>query len=57
MASTEDNRRKFIKSLMELFETFNLDGVDLDWEYPEAGTYFLQLCMSKLTYDCYLLFR
>lgn len=39
MAATAANREKFIKSLMDLLETFNLDGVDLDWEYPVAGTY------------------
>ncbi|KAL3430011.1 hypothetical protein BDV09DRAFT_202564 [Aspergillus tetrazonus] len=37
MASTSDNRQKFINSLMDLFETYGLDGVDLDWEYPVAG--------------------
>ncbi|KAL2829474.1 hypothetical protein BDW59DRAFT_178440 [Aspergillus cavernicola] len=36
MASTLNNRKKFINSLMDLFETFGLDGVDLDWEYPVA---------------------
>jgi chitinase len=39
MASTSDNRQKFINSLMDLFETHGLDGVDLDWEYPVAGKY------------------
>ncbi|PGH27225.1 hypothetical protein AJ80_01182 [Polytolypa hystricis UAMH7299] len=36
MASTKETRGKFINSLMDLFETFDLDGVDLDWEYPVA---------------------
>lgn len=40
MASTSDNRKKFINSLMDLFETFGLDGVDLDWEYPVASMCF-----------------
>jgi chitinase len=39
MASSKENRAKFINSLMDLLETFDLDGVDLDWEYPVAGVY------------------
>lgn len=36
MASTKDNRSKFIKSVMKLLETYDVDGIDLDWEYPVA---------------------
>ena len=36
MASTEDTRSKFIKSVMNLLDTYDVDGIDLDWEYPEA---------------------
>ncbi|KAJ5375522.1 hypothetical protein N7517_007528 [Penicillium concentricum] len=36
MASSKETRTKFINSLMDLLETFDLDGVDLDWEYPVA---------------------
>ncbi|KAJ5096660.1 hypothetical protein N7456_007381 [Penicillium angulare] len=36
MASTEDTRSKFIKSVMNLLDTYDVDGIDLDWEYPVA---------------------
>jgi chitinase len=31
---TESSRKKFAKSSTEIVEKFNLDGVDIDWEYP-----------------------
>jgi len=39
-ASTEAGRRRMAESALEAIETYDLDGVDLDWEYPcygEAG--------------------
>ena len=40
MASTEAGRKRFSESCVEVINKYNLDGVDLDWEYPsysEAG--------------------
>ena len=34
MASTAENRQKFIVSLLHFLKHFGFDGVDLDWEYP-----------------------
>ena len=34
MASTAENRHKFIISLVHFLNHFGFDGVDLDWEYP-----------------------
>jgi chitinase len=34
MALTKESRRKFIKSAMVFMETYGLDGIDIDWEYP-----------------------
>ena len=31
---TESSRRKFAKSGVDIIRQFNLDGVDIDWEYP-----------------------
>ncbi|KAI0159376.1 family 18 glycosyl hydrolase [Pestalotiopsis sp. NC0098] len=36
MASTADNRKKFITGLINFMEHYGFDGVDLDWEYPQA---------------------
>jgi chitinase len=34
MASTAEGRKKFVDSAMAMIEKFNLDGIDVDWEYP-----------------------
>ncbi|MDN3202931.1 glycoside hydrolase family 18 protein [Algoriphagus sediminis] len=41
MALTEESRAKFVSSAREFIEEYNLDGMDMDWEYPGisgAGT-------------------
>ena len=38
MALTQESRRVFIDSAVEFIEKHNLDGLDIDWEYPgQAG--------------------
>ena len=38
VARTEETRQAFAESAVEIVQKFNLDGLDLDWEYPvEAG--------------------
>lgn len=40
MAATEDNRLAFAQDCRRVVEEFDLDGIDIDWEYPtssEAG--------------------
>ena len=34
MALTEEGRRAFAASCLAVVEEFNLDGIDIDWEYP-----------------------
>lgn len=36
IARSKTNQQKFFKSLISFLSTHNLDGVDLDWEYPVA---------------------
>lgn len=41
MALTPESREKFIQSAYEFVEAYQLDGIDIDWEYPSisgAGT-------------------
>ena len=41
MASTAENRKKFVESVVAFNKEFKLDGLDIDWEYPAipaAGT-------------------
>lgn len=37
MASTKQNRQIFVTSCREAILTYNLDGIDLDWEYPGSS--------------------
>jgi chitinase len=34
MALTAPGRAKFVDSAVEMIEKYNLDGIDVDWEYP-----------------------
>lgn len=36
MSSSSGNRQKFISGLIQFMDTYGFDGVDLDWEYPQA---------------------
>ncbi|TMU55605.1 glycoside hydrolase family 18 protein [Flagellimonas algicola] len=41
MAHTPENRKKFVESAVAFNKTYELDGLDMDWEYPAipaAGT-------------------
>ena len=38
MASNEDSRQNFISNLLDLFDNYGYDGIDLDWEYPTTAT-------------------
>ena len=37
MTASPENRAKFIASLKTIVETYDLDGVDNDWEYPKTS--------------------
>lgn len=36
MVATRENRGKFLASVKKIIETYSLDGVDNDWEYPRS---------------------
>lgn len=38
MASRSDYRQTFVQSVVSFINQYNLDGVDIDWEYPESGS-------------------
>lgn len=38
MAANSTYRANFINNLVSLVNTYGLDGVDIDWEYPEGAT-------------------
>lgn len=39
MALTRESRRRFIESTVQFIRTHELDGIDLDWEYPGLPGY------------------
>jgi len=43
MASKETSRKKFAASLLFLLKEYELDGIDIDWEYPDSKENFLLL--------------
>ncbi|MBC7486646.1 MAG: T9SS type A sorting domain-containing protein [Cytophagaceae bacterium] len=37
LAGNATSRARFVSAAMGLITTYNLDGIDIDWEYPDAG--------------------
>lgn len=49
MASKKKSRQRFVKKLSEFANSYNLDGIDIDWEFPDqpkSGVYFDTLMME-----------
>ncbi|PUZ30583.1 glycoside hydrolase family 18 [Chitinophaga costaii] len=38
LSGTAAKRTTFVNAIINLINTYNLDGVDIDWEYPDDGT-------------------
>ena len=53
LLSSTSTRRKLINSLMEEVETYNLDGLNMDFESlkPEAGVHYIQF-LRELSIPC-----
>jgi chitinase len=37
MAASDENRSKFAEDCLRIIKEFNLDGIDIDWEYPTSN--------------------
>jgi chitinase len=37
MAANPESRTTFVKNLKDIVDQYQLDGVDIDWEYPDPG--------------------
>ncbi|MBC7829443.1 MAG: glycoside hydrolase [Chitinophagaceae bacterium] len=37
LSETAEQRNNFVKSTLSIVREFNLDGVDMDWEYPDSN--------------------
>lgn len=37
MVNNPDAQAKFIEKILDIVETYNLDGFNMDWEYPDAS--------------------
>ena len=38
LAANANTRATFVNNMVNFVNTYNLDGVDIDWEYPDPGT-------------------
>jgi chitinase len=52
--NTESGRKQFAQSVLQLFKDYNVDGLDLDWEYPSlesvAGHQYIPEDKQNFTY-------
>ncbi|MBF8981916.1 hypothetical protein IZY60_00040 [Lutibacter sp. B2] len=37
MAASDETRKKFIENVIKFVDQYHLDGVEIDWEYPDLG--------------------
>ena len=37
LSASPETRKRFVTETMKMVKAFNLDGVDMDWEYPDEG--------------------
>lgn len=48
MIHRHGSRQKFIKSVLAVLETYQLDGIDFDWEFPSSDS---KIHFSQLLYE------
>ena len=38
LAASPESRQRFVQAVVDFVQQYHLDGADVDWEYPQAGT-------------------
>lgn len=49
ISRTEKSRKAFAKSIVNIIDELNIDGVDMDWEYPGESALGIACCKSCKT--------
>ena len=44
-----ENQAKFRNNIIDFVKEHELDGIDLDWEYPEVSTTFISFAAASYT--------
>jgi chitinase len=43
IASSKSARTAFVANILQFVQSYNLDGLDIDWEFPSSSTDFTSL--------------
>lgn len=57
MAKTQSGRDEFAESCVQLVREYGLDGIDIDWEFPENGGWGKIACCETCVSDAVLMLK